>query len=95
MDGFWYIIHIYSGHEKKVKMNLEQRVSALALHDEILQVIVPMKEVTSVKEWQETGAGNVPPIRDIFSSRRAMNWALRLKIQIAGVVGTSFGKPPG
>jgi transcriptional antiterminator NusG len=50
MDGYWYVIHIYSGHEKKVKMNLEQRVSALALYDEILQVIVPMKEVASVKD---------------------------------------------
>lgn len=53
MDGYWYIIHIYSGHEKKVKMNLEQRVSALTLQDEILQVIVPMKEVASVKDGKK------------------------------------------
>ena len=29
MDGFWYILHIYSGHEKKVKLNLEQRGASL------------------------------------------------------------------
>ena len=50
MDGYWYIIHIYSGHEKKVKLNLEQRVSAMTLADEVLQVIIPMKEVASVKD---------------------------------------------
>ena len=53
MDGRWYIIHIYSGHEKKVKTNLEQRVAALTLQDEILQVIIPMKEVTSVKDGKK------------------------------------------
>ena len=34
-------------------MNLEQRVSALELHDEVLQVIVPMKEVASVKDGKK------------------------------------------
>ena len=53
MDGYWYIIHIYSAHEKKVKLNLEQRVLAMTLQDEILQVIIPMKEVASVKDGKK------------------------------------------
>ena len=50
MAGYWYVIHIYSGHEKKVKANLDQRIQAIGLQDEILQVIVPMKEVAEVKD---------------------------------------------
>ena len=53
MDGFWYIIHIYSGHEKKVKVNLEQRVRAMGLQDEILQVVVPTKEIVEIKNGKK------------------------------------------
>ena len=31
MDGYWYILHIYSGHEKKVKVNLEQRGASVGV----------------------------------------------------------------
>ena len=47
--GFWYIIHIYSGHEKKVEINLQKRVQAMRLDKQILEVIVPIKEVAEVK----------------------------------------------
>ncbi|MCZ6676712.1 MAG: transcription termination/antitermination protein NusG [Candidatus Poribacteria bacterium] len=53
MDGFWYILHIYSGHEKKVKLNLERRVLAMRLEDEILQVIVPTTEVVEIKNGKK------------------------------------------
>ncbi len=53
MAGYWYIIHIYSGHEKKVKENLEHRVRAIELQDEILQVTIPMKEVAEVKDGKK------------------------------------------
>ena len=53
MTGFWYIIHIYSGHEKKVKVNLEQRVRAVGLEGEILQVIIPIKEIVEVKDGKK------------------------------------------
>ena len=53
MDGFWYILHIYSGHEKKVKLNLEQRARALKLDEEVRQVIVPTKEVVEIKNGKK------------------------------------------
>ena len=53
MDDFWYILHIYSGHEKKVKLNLEQRAQALRLDEEILKVIVPTKEVVEIKNGKK------------------------------------------
>ena len=48
-NGFWYIVHIYSGHEKKVEINLQKRVQAMRLDKLILEVIVPIKEVAEVK----------------------------------------------
>ena len=38
----WYIIHTYSGFEKKVKESLESRVAAFNLQDKIGRVMIPM-----------------------------------------------------
>src|ERR1700678_3488011 len=37
----WYIVHTYSGFEKKVKESLEGRVQAFGLTDKIGQVVIP------------------------------------------------------
>ena len=50
MSTFWYILHIYSGHEKKVKLNLEQRAIALQLDNFLTQVVIPLKEFTEIKD---------------------------------------------
>ena len=39
--GDWYVIHTYSGHERKVKANLEQRITTQNLEDYIVAVEVP------------------------------------------------------
>jgi transcriptional antiterminator NusG len=46
----WYILHAYSGHEERVKKNLEQRVSTMDVGDRILQVIVPTEDEIEIKE---------------------------------------------
>jgi transcriptional antiterminator NusG len=37
----WYVIHTYSGYEKKVKKNLEHRIESMGMKDKIYQVVVP------------------------------------------------------
>jgi transcription termination/antitermination protein NusG len=37
----WYVIHTYSGYEKKVKKNLEHRIDSMGMKDKIYQVVVP------------------------------------------------------
>lgn len=49
----WYVIHTYSGYENKVKANLEKIIENRNLHDFILQVEVPLQEVTEVKNGQK------------------------------------------
>ena len=39
--GDWYVIHTYSGHERKVKANLEQRITTQNMEDSIFSVEVP------------------------------------------------------
>src|SRR6266567_360599 len=45
----WYIIHSYSGFERKVKESLESRVRAFALEDKIGRVLIPTESVTEVR----------------------------------------------
>lgn len=46
----WYIVHTYSGHENKVKVNLERRIESMNMQDKIFRVEVPQKTVTKLKE---------------------------------------------
>src|SRR5439155_19996431 len=45
----WYIIHSYSGFERKVKESLESRVHAFGLQDKIGRVLIPTEAVTEVR----------------------------------------------
>ena len=45
----WYIIHAYSGFERKVRESLESRVQAFGLQDKIGKVLIPTESVTEVR----------------------------------------------
>jgi transcriptional antiterminator NusG len=45
----WYIIHAYSGFERKVRESLESRVQAFGLQDKIGRVLIPTESVTEVR----------------------------------------------
>lgn len=48
--GQWYIIQCYSGYENKVKTNLEMRAQTLGVDEQIHEVVVPIEEVTELKD---------------------------------------------
>jgi transcriptional antiterminator NusG len=52
-DGDWYVIHSYSGHEKRVKQAIEHRVVSLNMEDFIYQVEVTMEDVVEYKNGQK------------------------------------------
>lgn len=37
----WYAVHTYSGHENKVKTNIERRAESMNLKDKIFRILVP------------------------------------------------------
>ncbi|WP_084124594.1 transcription termination/antitermination protein NusG [Demequina sp. NBRC 110054] len=51
-EGDWFVIHSYSGHEKRVKQAIEHRRESLNMEDHIFQVEVPMEEVSEIKNGQ-------------------------------------------
>lgn len=48
-EAHWYVVHTYSGYENKVKANIEKTIENRKLQDQILEVTVPMQDVTEVK----------------------------------------------
>ena len=58
--GDWYVIHTYSGHERKVKANLEQRITTQNMEDYIFAVEVPDEYVM---EYRGTAKKRVRHVR--------------------------------
>lgn len=48
----WYVLHTYSGYEKKVQQNLESRMSSMGMEENIFQILVPEQEVREEKEGE-------------------------------------------
>ena len=49
----WYIIHTYSGYEKKVAADLEKRIESLDLTDKVFRILVPEEEVLEEKRGKQ------------------------------------------
>jgi transcriptional antiterminator NusG len=50
----WYVVHTYSGHENKVKANLEKMVENRGMRDDIFEVVVPTEEYVENKSDKKT-----------------------------------------
>ena len=44
----WYILHAYSGFERKVKESIESRVQAFGLRDRVGRIMIPTEPVTEI-----------------------------------------------
>ena len=51
----WYVVNTYSGHENKVKDNLEKRVETQNMQDLIFRIVVAEYEVPVIKDGKDTG----------------------------------------
>ena len=49
----WYVVNTYSGHENKVKHNLEHRVVSLNQQRAVRQIVVPTETVSELKDNQK------------------------------------------
>lgn len=59
----WYVVHTYSGYEQKVKADLEHRIENFGMEDQIVDIQIPVEEVTQIKEGgkRETKEAKVFP----------------------------------
>src|SRR5690606_21243071 len=49
----WYVIHAYSGYERKVKQSLEERIALSGMEDMFGDVLVPTEEVVEMRAGQK------------------------------------------
>jgi transcriptional antiterminator NusG len=49
----WYAVNTYSGHENKVKHNLEHRVDSLGQGRRVRQIVIPTEQVSEIKDGQK------------------------------------------
>jgi transcription termination/antitermination protein NusG len=52
----WYVINTYSGHENKVKANLEHRIDSMNQRGRFRRVVVPTEQVIETKDGQKVQA---------------------------------------
>ena len=45
----WFIVHTYSGFERKVAESLQSRIQAFGVEEEFGQIIVPTEDVVEMK----------------------------------------------
>ena len=57
----WYVVNTYSGHENRVKDNLEKRVESMGIQDSLFRVLVAEEPEIEIKNGKE-----VEKMRNIF-----------------------------
>ncbi len=56
MEPRWYVIHVYSGFERKVAQSIEEQARQAGMQDRISQVMVPMEQVVEVRRGKAINA---------------------------------------
>jgi len=62
----WYVVHVLSGQENKVKDNIEKRVKTEEMTDVIYEVLVPTERVSEIKKGKKTCTYSI----------RTINWSI-------------------
>ncbi|WP_160122902.1 transcription termination/antitermination protein NusG [Rhodovarius lipocyclicus] len=53
-DKKWYVVHVYSGFEKKIAEQIQHQANQTGLADKIEDILVPTEQVTEVRRGQKT-----------------------------------------
>lgn len=56
MQSRWYVVHVYSGFERKVAQSIEEQAKQAGMTDRIQQVLVPMEQVVEVRRGKAVNA---------------------------------------
>ena len=92
----WYVIHTYSGYEKKVSETILRKAENLQMKDMILQVQIPTEDVTEISDGKErdvtrkTYPGYVL-VHMIYSDEAA--YLIRSIRGVTGFLGADPNKP--
>ena len=56
MAARWYVIHVYSGFEKKVAQSIEEQAKQAGMEKQIEQVLVPTEEVMEMRRGSKVSS---------------------------------------
>ena len=54
MQKHWYAVHTYSGHEKKVKTNVERRAETMGLKNKVFDILVPTEKESRIRQGKKS-----------------------------------------
>ncbi len=58
----WYVVHVYSGFENKVKLSLQERIAASPYADKFEEIVVPTEQIVElVKGKRKTSSRKFYP----------------------------------
>jgi transcriptional antiterminator NusG len=49
----WYVVHTYSGFEEKVKISIEEKITAQSLQERISKILIPTERVVELKSGKK------------------------------------------
>jgi transcriptional antiterminator NusG len=49
LPGDYYVVHTYSGYEKRAKANLESRIRSMNMEDRVHEVVIPTEDAVEIK----------------------------------------------
>ena len=93
----WYVINTYSGHEKKVKTNLEHRLESMGQRERVRDVVIPTEQIVETKDGQkvQTEKRTLPGYVLVNMDMNADTaWLVRNTPGVTGFVGGSKDSEP-
>lgn len=80
----WFMIHTYSGYEKKVKTDLEQKIETLGMGDIVTKILVPEEEtIEEVRGKKKTVARKIFPgyvMLEMVATREESNEGISFRV---------------
>lgn len=92
----WYVIQAYSGYEKRVKSQIEERIELAGLADFFGEILVPTEEVVEMKSGQKRRSERkfFPGYVLIQMDMNEETWQLIRRVpRVSGFIGGTSEKP--